>query len=297
MLTVASLAVLAVGVGCRPELDDRPWLVRSLQIVGVKLEPPEVTPGTETTANVIAIGPDAVPDVSMTAWALCHSSKSLGEDRVVSPDCLAPSTTDAIGSPVHLTVPTDACQSFGPNVPQPAAGEPPTRPHDPDASGGYYQPVTASLGASVAATLERVRCGLADASLDVARAFQDTYRPNENPMITSLTLDGVGIPPRSIPSGATVSLDVAWSAMSMESFPVFDRSTRGLVTTDEVLTVSWYVTGGTLERAASEVRDRAILSTSTSWVAPSSPAQVELLVMLRDSRGGSDARHLTVLVE
>ena len=37
----------AVAAGCRPSLDDRPWLVTTPQILGVEAQPPEVAPGGE----------------------------------------------------------------------------------------------------------------------------------------------------------------------------------------------------------------------------------------------------------
>ena len=62
---------------------------------------------------------------------LCHEAhvpKPVDEARVVSPGCLSLAAPDAVGDPVTLTLPTDACRLFGPDVAQPAPGAPPTRP-------------------------------------------------------------------------------------------------------------------------------------------------------------------------
>jgi hypothetical protein len=288
----------AAAAGCRPSLDDRPWLVTRPQIVAVKADPPEVAPGGVATMEVVALDSAFATDAAATAWTLCRVPKPLGENRVVAPDCLAPAAADAAGNPVPLTIPTDACQVFGPSTPQPAPGAPPTRPRDPDPTGGYFQPVTGVLGDAIAVALERITCGLPDASLAVARAYQATYNPNRNPQIAdlALTLDGAPLDPTAVPPGARVIVEVSWPADAAEGFPVFDRVANTLVERREVLTASWFVTGGDLERAADEVADPALLSTSAAWVAPSQPGTVEVAVILRDSRGGSDAARAILII-
>src|SRR5262249_28587343 len=83
-----------------------------------------------TTLQVIALdptGPAGPPDAAGTSWTFCRTPKPLGENRVVAPDCLAPAPADAVGSPVEVALPADACRLFGPSPPQPAPGAPPTR--------------------------------------------------------------------------------------------------------------------------------------------------------------------------
>jgi hypothetical protein len=292
------LVAAAAVAGCRPALDDRPWLVTTLQILGVRADPPEVAPGSEATMAVVTLDPTAAADASTTAWTLCRTPKPLDENRVVAADCLAPAAADATGSPVTFAIPSDACQLFGPNPPQPPPGAPPMRPRDPDATGGYFQPVTTVLGDTTAVALERITCGLPDASLAIARAYQAGYRPNQNPQIASLTLtiDGAPVDSAIVPLGARVTVGVSWPADTAEAFPVFDRGANALVNAREVLTASWYVTGGTLDRAAASIDDPSRLSATATWVAPVSPASAEILVMLRDSRGGSDAQRATLQV-
>jgi len=293
------LVAAAAAAGCRPALDDRPWLVTTLQILGVGAEPPEAAPGGAVTMQVVTLDPTHAADPSAAAWSACRAPKLLGENRVVAPDCLTPAAADAVGSPVTLTIPPDACQVFGPATPQPAPGAPPTRPRDPDPTGGYYQPVTAVLDDVTAVALERITCGLPDASLAVARAYQAAYRPNQNPHIASLTLtvDGAPVDLTAVPPGAPVTVEVSWAAGTAETFPVFDRIANMLIETREALTVSWYVTAGGLDRAAASVDDFSVLSTSTTWTAPAIPTSAEILVVLRDSRGGGDAQRAVVQVQ
>jgi hypothetical protein len=247
--------------------------------------------------EAFALGPALDDDASPTSWTVCRVPKPLNENRVVAAGCLAPGAADGVGNPVTLTIPTDACALYGPDPPQPAPGAPPTRPRDPDATGGYFQPVTAVLGESIAVALDRVSCGLRDASLAVARAYQAAYRPNQNPTIAGLafSVDGTAVDPATIAPGARVTIEVTWTPDSSETFPVFDRATGSLVQTQEALTASWYVTGGELARAAAEVTDPTVTSATAEWVV-AQPSTVEVVVVLRDSRGGTDvARALAVI--
>ena len=291
------LGLALTGVAaCRPALDDRPWLIVEPRIVGWKAEPPEVSPGATVALQVVAIDPAGPADTSATAWTLCRTPKPLAENRPVAAECLAPSGADATGSPVTLAIPTDACRLFGPDTPQPAPGAPPTRPRDADTTGGYYQPITFVFAGARAVGLERVTCGLPDASFDVARAFQSTYTPNKNPTIAGLTftVDGAAADPTAIPRGAAVEVGATWAPDAAEVFPVFDRASNRLLTTVEVLVGSWYVTGGELDLAAVEITDA---STSTTWIAPPEAGAFEIVFLLRDSRGGVGAARADMVVK
>jgi hypothetical protein len=290
---------VALVVGCRPTLDDRPWLITRLQIVGWTTDPPEAPPGSTVAMRAIALDPAGPADTTAASWTLCRAPKRLDENRAVSTTCLSSVSPDAVGDPVQISIPTDACRLFGPDTPQPAPGAPPTRPNDVDVTGGYYQPLTISLGSSLAVGLERITCDLPDASFAVARAFQAAYHPNQNPTITALgfTVGGTPVDSAAVPAGARVSIEAAWLAGSAETFAVFDRASKTVVETQETIVVSWYVTGGDLDRAATEIDDPATISSTTTWTAPPNPAALELVVVLRDSRGGSDSIRATLVVQ
>jgi hypothetical protein len=294
---LAGLA-LAFGASCQPTLDDRPWLVTRTQVVGLKASPPEVRPGTDVTFEIVAIDPAGSVDASPTNWTFCSTPKPPAEANVVARGCLTPSSPDATGNPVSLTIPTDACELFGPDTPQPAPGEPAARPADPDATGGYYQPLTIQLAGSLAVGLERVTCDLPQASLTAARAFQAAYQANTSPMIAALamTVYGADVDPAAVPARAPVEITVSWPAGSAESFALFDRTSATVVEARETLTTSWFVTAGGLDRAASETADPTVLSAGATWTAPEEAGTVQFAVTLRDSRGGMDAIATTVVV-
>jgi hypothetical protein len=283
---ITAFAMVAGALAsCRPSLDDRPWLIREPSIVGVKAEPPEAAPGDPVTMSVVTLGGGSV-DTATASWSLCHLPKPVGENRVVDAACFTSPHTDAVGNPVILTVPFDACALFGPDTPQPAPGASPTRPRDPDTTGGYFQPTLVTVGTLQAVALERVTCDLLDASLAVARAFRSTYQVNHNPRIAGLSLSV---------EGARVTAELTWSAESVETFPFFDRENHQLVSTAESLSVSWYVTDGDLDQAGATINDGAV-STQTHWIVPQTSSSAEILAVLRDSRGGSDAARATITV-
>ncbi len=293
-------AVIA-GIACSPPLDDRPWLITRPTIVGWKADPPEAAPGASVVLEAVALAPaTAAVDPAATAWTLCHTPKPPSENRVAASDCLAPAAPpDAVGDPVSIAIPADACRVFGPDVPQPQPGQATTRARDADATGGYFQPVTLALGSALAIGLERVTCDLPEASLADARAFQAAYHANQNPSLVGLTFaagDGSPIDPGAITAGARVAIQASWLPGAIETFPVFDRQSRTIIATAETLTASWYVTGGVLDQPATELTDPAAISTVTGWTAPAGATTVELALVLRDSRGGSDTAHATLIV-
>jgi hypothetical protein len=296
-----ALALLGVvGAGCSPSLDDRPWLITRPTIVGWKAEPPEVAPGASVELEAVVLDPAAAADPTATAWTLCHTPKPPSENRVAAVDCLAPAVPpDAVGDPVSIAISTDVCRIFGPDVPQPLPGQPTTRARDADATGGYFQPVTVAVGGALAIGLERVTCDLPEASLADARAWQAAYHPNQNPTLVGLSFaaaDGNPIDPAAIPAGATITIQATWLDGAIETFPVFDPRSRTIVDMAETLTASWYVTGGILGQAATTITNAATFSTATGWTAPADTTTVELALILRDSRGGSDIARATLTI-
>ena len=172
--------------------------------------------------EAVVLDPAAAVDPTATVWSLCHTPKPPSENRVAAADCLLPAAPpDAVGDPVSIAIPTDVCQVFGPDVPQPLPGQPTTRARDADATGGYFQPVTVAAGGALAIGLERVTCDLPEASLADARAWQAAYHPNQNPTLVGLSFaaaDGSPIDPAAIPAGAAIAIRATWPAGAVESF-------------------------------------------------------------------------------
>ena len=146
--------------------------------------------------------------------------------------CFAPNGDPVIvplgrGPTAKGTIPDDACRQFGPDVPQAKAGQPAGRPTDPDATGGYYQPLrlfvpVPKAGQLLALGSTRISCGLPDATRAQLEVFQQKTRPNENPTLEAVELvrgDGAeplsaidAAVPTQVKAGERVVLRASWPA-------------------------------------------------------------------------------------
>jgi hypothetical protein len=184
-------------------------------------------------------------------------------------------------------------------------GQPPTRPADPDTTGGFYQPVRATWNDAglVAFALERVTCNLANAPTAIATQYAMNYLPNNNPVLADLLFDPAGpaaaplyTAGQTAPAGAAtiaanqqVTLQADFSADSAETFLVWNVVTLTLDMQRESLRVSWFATGGSFDHDVTG-RSQTDLQTFTQnvWHAPETPGPVYLWTVLRDDRGGID---------
>jgi hypothetical protein len=287
------LFIIVVAAGCRPDLGAPSSRVTGPRILAIQGDPAEAKPGQDVTYHILVATPDGTMTDPQVQWAVCTASKPLTENNVVSVECLGDAAT-AVGDPaasVVVTTPADACARFGPDVPPTVSGQPPFRPRDPDVTGGYYQPVRATLGTSVAFGLERITCNVAGASLDIAQQYRDRYVANTNPSLLPLTpaQGGQAVALDSLPAGTTVTFMASWTPESVETFPVYDPATQTLVDHREAVRVSWFATGGNFSsNHTGRTEAEPDTTTSNEWTAPAEPGAVHLWIVLRDSRGGVD---------
>jgi hypothetical protein len=270
---------------CKPDLGDRSALVDvGPRVLAVRGEPPEVKPGQPATFDALVVGPDGTLAGAALEWAFCATPKALGNDDVVSPDCLAGGVVGvpAVAPVVQATVPGDACTLFGPDPPPGGFA-----PQPADETGGYYQPVRAiASGAPISFGEERVLCNLAAAPIDAARDYAMRYVPNKNPKLLPLaaTQDLSHVAP-----GSRVVLTASWAAADAEAYVSFDVASQVVVDRREAMRVSWFASGGSLDsdRTGRAEGDTAT-STDDGFTAPDAAGTVHLSLVLRDSRGGTD---------
>jgi len=263
---------LALLVACEPDLGDRASLLDETRVLAVRGEPPEARPGEAVRYTVFVASPGGLAETARARWAYCATPKSLLENGVASAACLREGVVP-IASPDEAPIPAEACARFGPEV---TSAE--LRPRDPDASGGFFQPVRVDVGGQIAFGLQRIRCSYAAINADVASAFGRDYVPNRNPELLPVTVGDT-------PPGGRVVIRAAWK--ETESYLLYDSATRALVTRRETMRVSWYATAGAFAsdrtgRAADE-RDTW---TENTWTAPDVPGTSHVFVVLRDDRGG-----------
>ena len=328
--SVTALSLLVVVAACRPQVGPPISQINGPAILAVKAVPAEVddpavagqAPVAYEALAVDANGRVPAPNADITdslLWAMCDQPKPPTENNSVSSACLdslqIPGVPGTSLTTYSAPVASNACSLFGPSTPPASNGQPSIRPRDPDVTGGYYQPVRVELlvpegsgraGMSTADSLiafhlQRVQCGLANAPGDVIQKYGKEYTLNNNPVLTSLTvqqpgLDGVDVPatptagaPIRVVPGQTISLTANWSADSVESYPALDLVTRQLLTHDESMRVSWYATGGTFEHdvvGRNEDESRTQPFATNTWKADAE--LVHMWLVLHDARGGTD---------
>lgn len=268
----AHLAALVATsmAACAPELPPVPHVLTRPQVLAIVATPAEQRPGQEATYAAIVGGPDTTAAAlvgAQLAWATCAAPRPLGEEGPIDPACLDRGTEAqvplaATGTVVRARVPVDACRTFGPDPPP---GD--FRAQDPDATGGYYLPlVVQGLDLDVVFG-HRLRCGVARAPADLARAFEAEYRDNRAPEVTALRHDG-----------ATLRLELPPAAA--ETYPVVAPSGDALERRTEQLTVTWWASAGALGSPRAVVVDGAA---ETPWQADSAATA---WAVVRDERGG-----------
>jgi hypothetical protein len=192
------LAVVALaGPSCKPNLDQTVSVITEPTVLAVRSDPPDAKPPAVikyTTLYVDGSGPIAKVPVDS---AFCEARKPLAELGPVNTKCLQASGSWFVpigdGSPVSGALPADGCKLFGPDVPPPVMNQPQGRPVDPDATGGYYEPVRL-LASDGTVTLDQTRlsCGLGGVASDVGVDYLHRYHANENPSVAALSQVGAG---------------------------------------------------------------------------------------------------------
>jgi hypothetical protein len=305
------IAVSALA-GCKPDLGAPPSLVTSARLLAVRGQPAEAKPGTDVAFDALAVNASGTIATPALRWSLCHTPKPPAETNAVSDECLTGPDDAGPAATFTTAVPSDACMLFGPQTPPAKAGQPPIRPRDADVTGGFYQPLRVALAvdgvdpADTAFELERISCLLANAPVDVTRAYNMVrdastpagpccYTANENPSLARITLDpdGAATPllgsGASVTAGAGVTFEVGWPDGTAEEYPVWDLATRTLTTHRESLRASWFATAGTFARdSTGRGEDETDTFTRNTWTAPVDAGDVHFWVVLRDSRGGLD---------
>jgi hypothetical protein len=280
------LLLISVLAACDPGLDQRLAIIDEPRVLAVIAEPAEARPGATVAYRALVAGPDGTIDAA-PRWAYCTAPKPPTEDNAVSTSCARGDALQPIGDApsVSAALPADACVRFGPEVPP---GN--FRPRDPDATGGFYQPVRAEAAPLVAFGLARITCKLPNATADLSREYELRYVANANPTLEAPAL-------ATAPAHASVELTASWPAAAAETYLYFDQLAQALIERREAMRLSWFATAGALDVDASAVGEGdPATSVTTTWHTPG-PGPATLWFVLRDSRGGVAARAVSVTVE
>ena len=307
LFSIGLLGLTAAAVGCKPDLGSPPSLVIGPRFLAVRGVPPEAAENGMVTYDALVVDTNGTVASASFGWAQCLVPDPPANGNDVSSGCLSiPDDTTAPSPTFTAALPANACTLFGPETPPPMKGQPPTRPADPDTTGGFYQPVRATwqsdAGPEIAFALERITCPLANAPTDIAGQFASTYTANNNSTLADVVFDPAGAATSlyvagqtslsqaaTISAGSPVTLQADFSADSAETFPVWNVVTLTLDMQRESLRLSWFATGGSFEH---DVTGRGQTDTETFtqnvWTAPPTSGPVYFWMVLRDDRGGID---------
>ncbi len=280
---------LALLAACRPSFVEDAALVTAPRVLAVRSDPAEVKAGTQTIFTAFVAVPPTFEPVAAPVWQFCTATRPPTENNAVASACLEQASLVPAGMGFTIKAPlaSNACALFGPNAV--ATG---SRSRDSDGTGGYFQPLRVDLqGAPPTFHLQRILCGLADASADIATRFGLTYVPNNNPTLLPLvvSLAGERLALESLPRGGALELEVGWPADAAERYAYFDRPTDAIATRREAMRIAWHVSDGTLtDEATGRAEDDLTLTSRNTWTAPDTAGTSKLWVVLRDSRGGTD---------
>jgi hypothetical protein len=193
-------AVFWVGVAvlpaCRPDIEGGASLIDSPRVLAIRSQPAEARPDDPVEWSALFVGPNGDEDPSNLDWALCLERKPLAVAGEISKDCLVRHGKALLdlgsGIDVMDAIPSEACRLFGPNPPVPQPGDPAARAADPDATGGYYQPLRLiGQGGEIpySVGLTRIDCGIARVTTQQSLDFAKRYRDNENPTIQDVVIN------------------------------------------------------------------------------------------------------------
>jgi hypothetical protein len=282
---LAALALLG-GAACNTSNGDPASYVTGLRVLAIKAEPPEVPVGATATLTALAIDTDGAP--IEIAWAQCLATAL--QAYAINPDCITTRVADYLqpvgnGLSVMITMPAVDPAVLG----------------RADASGGVYLPLIAQAAAasdSLTASY-RLRVGLglpANQNPMLAGIFVVTTAADGS-IVDLVPLDEAS--PLVVHAGAQITLRATFVPGSAETYDVYDGdpATTPPRTFTETLSASWFATAGNLAAATTgaDVPDQIVHFDETAGGPalhlPPSGTPIDLWVVGRDERGGTDYLH------
>jgi hypothetical protein len=262
--------------GCLLESNQVERQLSAPTVLAIEADPAEAPPGTPVKLRAVVASPEGPVETDAVRWSFCRTPRPLSENGAVSARCATENELPQPGRALEaeLVLPADGCVRFGPET---AAG---LRPTDPDASGGYYQPLRVSVP-DARATVQRLRlrCALANAPIATVQEFAARYRDNGAPGQRGIRLAETDALRAVV--GSRVELQLALEPDAHEHYVHYDPA-RGLVEREETLRVRWYVSAGALADESPPGPEHA----SARWSAPHAPGTAWVWAVLGDDRGG-----------
>jgi hypothetical protein len=172
----------------------------------------------------------------------------------------------------------------------------------PDVTGGFYLPVLGltTAGTDSLTTVYRLRLGIQgippNNNPTLSGLFQVPPAPDGGPGGQALPLDPMN--PPVVHAGDAITLRATFTSDSTETYEIPGQGPDGgpsqprMVT--ETLSLAWFATAGTLSAGSTGAILPDEILTMDSDHLPPSGSVIDLWVVLRDERGGTDYQHATL---
>lgn len=311
ILCVASLvATVSVGGGCTQPPPRDAYLIAGLRILGVKASPPEVAAGQTSQLSVLAV--DSMGRTINVDWAYCTDNRPSGQK--VNYDCVTNTTASYLtpfgnGMTASLVMPMVDAATLG----------------SADRTGGVYLPVrlVATAGSDTTTAIYYLRVGMggtANANPTLSGVLQVTNSGTTS--ATEMTNPIDSATPLPVKSGDKLTLRGAFAAGSAEMYlntsssmmgdggVAADGGTSGPTMSSENLSLAWFTTAGTIATAGGMMPgpgggmmgggNGATVPDATLTLDGNLPAvgsTIDLWVVGRDNRGGTDYQHRTLTLQ
>ena len=284
------LALAAAVAGCGNEFDPASF-VDKLRLLAVEAAPPDLAPGQSTTLTATAVNPaGSAPTIT---WDACLLPPPPATGQAVNQDCIALPEGDPLLVPFGQ----------GASVPATMPMLSPSMVGLPDQTNGVYLPVRVKLDADGGSLV-------AFYQLRIYLGALTPNAPNQNPSLTGIFLvpeadagAAEQIPlddtnPTPVQENYQLHLRALVTPESQEPYVVFDgdpRTTPPRMVT-ETVRISWYATAGRFSDDVTGV-DKPDTTLILDKHLPPSGTTIDLWVVARDERGGSDVLHRALLFE
>ncbi len=293
-MPIALLLLPLSNMGCAVQEMAQAWQLDRLRILGVQADKAEASPGDTVSFGSLVYHPES-EDVEGVVWFGC-----LGDSATSFGCTIDPAILEGLNEP-----PTDSESQLEWFTELQEAGllgfEPALPPswEIPDNALETLDEIDQVEGLSAFLNLTAIPSNAED-DADIEVAFKrfpvsTNPEPNQNPLLKSFVINGTEYTEEEIPvvqANETVTLDVVFEDTAIESYTYTNPDTGVSETRTETPYLSWYTEGGEFDNIVSLPP-----YTSVDWTAPSEASTVDVIVTVRDRRGGMDWLRIELSVE
>ena len=286
--------VYLTATGCSVQQMAQTWQLDRLRVLATQSTPAEAAPGETVVFQSLIYQPPG-ESLEGVVWFGCLNDSATSFGCTIDPELL-----DGLSEP-----PTDPNEQFewftelqeagllGFEPALPPSWDIPEDALDSLEEADKVEGISAFLNLTVIPTD-------AEDDEDVEVAFKRypislNPEPNENPLLSHLLVNGTEYSVDETPQitvGGTLELDIVFEEGSVEEYTYTNPDTGVSETRTETPYLSWYSESGTFSSVVS-----LLPYTNVEWTAPDTPSQSEIIVTVRDRRGGMDWIRFDVIVE